>query len=373
MSNNLAKLLLGCFISMILTSFIFSCSDGEDVLAGSENETDSVKGNAADGDADTDTDSDSDSDTDSDADSDTDSDTDTDTDSDADTDTDSDTDTDTDSDADTDTDSDADTDTDSDADTDTDSDADTDTDSDTDGDDTATEPDSNNGGGLTVYYIRHAETLANILPPEEWTFEASNEFSELGNTQVAELADWLINSGVVPVPDKVLVSPTWRGQNTISPYLVQMNIMGEIWPELTEVDDEPKTGGPIPTEVEPEKWMTYPVEAENVAYRDGVDDNAIFPEGYEEGLAVVMMARNLLLERYSQSGKTIIIVGHAHAGRLMFGLLEGHDMVEDAPNDFAYILHNTGVTRVEQDPETGDFEVVDSNINDPPGAPTWGR
>jgi broad specificity phosphatase PhoE len=251
-------------------------------------------------------------------------------------------------------------------DSDTDSDVDSDTDSDT---DTDTEPDSD-GNGLTVYYIRHAETVANILPVEEITLEASNEFSDLGATQVAELTDWLINSGEVPAPDEVLMSPTWRGQNTISPYLVEMDITGEIWPELTEVDDEPITGDPVPVEVEPEEFFTYPVEADNVAYREGASENAFFPESFEEGLSVVMMARDLLLERYSQSGKTLFVVGHAHAGRLLMGLLEGHDMVEDNPEDYAYALYNTGVTHLEQDPETGIFELIDSNINDPAGSPS---
>ncbi|MBN2526340.1 MAG: phosphoglycerate mutase family protein [Deltaproteobacteria bacterium] len=247
-----------------------------------------------------------------------------------------------------------------------DADSDADGDSDSDGD-----TDAEGDGGMTLYYIRHAETVANTLPPEEMTYEATNEWSTLGQSQVDALTDWLMNSGKVPVPDAVLVSPTWRGQFTISPYLVAMDMQGEIWPELTEVDEEPVTGDSIPTEVEPEEYFKYAVEADNLTYRDGAKENALLPEGFEQGLSVVMMARDLLLERYGQSGKTVFISGHAHAGRLLMGLLGGHDMVDDNPENFAYALFNTGVTQLEQDPDSGVFEIIDSNMNDPEGAPSF--
>ena len=352
------------FLKLCLLCTVLSVSAGVDIACSQQNTSDEAQTSSGDGDTDSDGDADGDTDTDTDADGDTDSDNDTDADTDADTDGDSDGDTD------SDTDSDADTDTDSAGDRDSSGDSDTDTRTDagaTDGSEGLTD----GSDGLTIYYIRHAETLANTLPMEEITYEASNEWSEMGETQVAELTDWLMDARNIPVPDEVLVSPTWRGQNTISPYLVEMDMQGEIWPELTEVDEEPVNGGPVPVEVAPEQWFTYPVAAENVAYRDGEDEVAYIPEGFEEGLSVVMMARDLLLERFSQSGKTIFVVGHAHAGRLLMGLLEGHDMIEDNPEKFSYALFNTGVTHIEQDPQTGNFEVMDANINDPIGAPSY--
>ncbi|HET9956622.1 MAG TPA: hypothetical protein VFQ61_19125 [Polyangiaceae bacterium] len=44
---------------------------------------------------------------------------------------------------------------------------------------------------------------------------------------------------------------------------------------------------------------------------------------YEAGLSMVMTARDEILGRYGQSGKTIFVVGHASAGQVMIGLLQG--------------------------------------------------
>lgn len=417
MSNNYLKFLLFLSFLSVLSWVGFTGCGADDTNSSAQSDGDADSDTDADADGDGDTDADGDTDTDGDSDSDADGDGDGDTDGDSDTDGDTDTDADSDSDNDSegdeacayqcsdhcmseggtvmtgncdnpdqkccdfgegDADSDTDADTDSDSDTDTDGDADTDGDTDTDTDadgDTDTDSDADGDGGLTIYYIRHAETVANTLGPgDEMTFESANMWSDKGQEQVDTLTDWLINSGEVPVPDQILSSPTWRGQFTILPYLVEMDMQAEVWPELTEVEEDPVTGASVPVEIEQESYIKYhigsasldgsdpdPDAVARLSYREGTTEGAYFPENFEEGLTVVMMSYDLLMEKFSRSGKTLFITGHAHAGSLLLGLLEGYDMINDAPS--GHYLQNTGVQHIEQDPETGVFEVIDTNIN----------
>ena len=80
---------------------------------------------------------------------------------------------------------------------------------------------------------------------------------------------------------------------------------------------------------------------------------------------MVMTARDRILELYGQSGKTVLIVGHAVNGGILLGLLTGYDMLQDKP-ERPFWLRNTGLLLLEQDPVTGNIAVVDQRVNDPP-------
>lgn len=221
--------------------------------------------------------------------------------------------------------------------------------------------------GLTIYYIRHAEVLANILPVEEITYESSNVFTDLGLRQVDVLAAYLASSGIVP--DEILTSPTWRTQKTIEPYLVQSGKTAVLWPELDECCSEEPTGAALPTE--PVYFFDAALEAQNVVYRDEESTQFWRNETFEAGYFMVMTARDLFLSRYSQSGKTLMIAGHAVSGTMLLGLLRGYDMSQgvdssDYTNPSLIYMMNTGIQRVTQDPVTSEFTLEESNINEPP-------
>jgi hypothetical protein len=78
---------------------------------------------------------------------------------------------------------------------------------------------------------------------------------------------------------------------------------------------------------------------------------------------MVMTARDRVLELFSQSGKTVMIVGHAANGGILLGLLQGYDMLTTKPSKPAYLM-NTGVQKLVQDTITGKF-TVKMNINKP--------
>ncbi|MFP4416429.1 MAG: hypothetical protein ACOC41_07045 [Chitinivibrionales bacterium] len=84
-----------------------------------------------------------------------------------------------------------------------------------------------------------------------------------------------------------------------------------------------------------------------------------WPETYEEGLFMVMGARDRILE-YSQSGKTLMIIGHAVNGNMLPGLLRGYDMLQNEPERGVYLM-NAAVNLLTQDTETGEFS-LEQNI-----------
>ncbi len=268
----------------------------------------------------------------------------------------------TDGDADGEADTDTDTDTDTDIDIDTDTDSDTDADSDADG--TDSDPGTDDGKGLTIYYIRHGETMANVsTDTENIDPEQADVFTDLGIQQVEELSEYLINE-LGAVPDEILVSPAPRAQNTIEPYLIASARTGVIWPELNECCTGNPSGASIPTKP-PSFLFPITIEAENLSFRDEESDRFWYPVTYEDGIYMVRLVYELVIERYSQSGKILFIVGHAGAGRTLIGMLTGHDMVTNLP-DGVFLL-NTGVQHIVQDPVTGTFTLEGMNINNP----TW--
>ena len=223
------------------------------------------------------------------------------------------------------------------------------------------------GQGLSLYYVRHAETLANVLEdPSQMTLEDGDTFTELGMRQVEALTNYFQGSGLDF--DAILVSPAWRAQKTVEPYLVASGQTGEIWLELTECCGEAPTGGPLPTEPSFYEYWEATIEGENLAFRDDARANWRI-DTYEEGLFMVMAARDAFLEEFSNSGLTVLISGHAVSGSILMGLLAGEDMTQ-GEDEFIMnnrlFMKNTGIQHLEQDPTTGLFEMVDTNLNSPP-------
>jgi broad specificity phosphatase PhoE len=181
--------------------------------------------------------------------------------------------------------------------------------------------------------------------------------------QTEELKNFLTKENIVP--DLIVVSPTWRTQRTIEPFLIAAKQKGEIWVELNECCGQEPAGVPIPTERTIPRWkMKIPLLSDNFTFRTADDNYYWWPETYEEGLFMVMTARERLLEKFSQSGKTIVVVGHAVNGGILLGLLRGYNMLTTKPDRPVYLV-NTGIIKLTQDTITGAF-TVKQNINKPP-------
>jgi broad specificity phosphatase PhoE len=218
--------------------------------------------------------------------------------------------------------------------------------------------------GLTIYLIRHAETVANASGEigGGGPIENHDTLTTLGEKQVEELTNYLIKENIKP--DLVIVSPTSRTQKTIEPFLIASKMTAQIWVELNECCGQEPNGDPIPTERPKPAWkMKIERLSDNFTFRTAEDIYYWWPQSYEEGLFMVMTARDRVLELFSQSGKTVMIVGHAANGGILLGLLQGYDMLTTKPSKPAYLM-NTGVQKLVQDTITGKF-TVKMNINKP--------
>jgi len=207
-------------------------------------------------------------------------------------------------------------------------------------------------GGLDIYFVRHAETLANATGVNN--NDNSNIFSKTGDEQVSALTDKL-----KPLHfDAILVSPVPRAINTILPYLKETGQKGEIWPEIAEccwqqVRDNITPGNLVISE-------TIQLNAEQTLYFTFRDTNSKHNYGnlsYADGVAQVRAAEGLLKKHYFGTGKTILIVAHYHSGQVLLADLLGMPR-EDLPN-----LENAKLTHLHQC-EDGHFTLLSINDKD---------
>jgi broad specificity phosphatase PhoE len=217
---------------------------------------------------------------------------------------------------------------------------------------------------MTLYYIRHAEVVANTVDPEQITYENSEILTERGLAQIDALTNFLQTMSVVP--DAILVSPTRRTQKTIEPFLSARNLDGEIWMSLAECCEKTPTGATLPSTPAYEAYRAK-LEASHLSFADPAETRYWSTDTYEEGLFMVQTAQQELLQRFGQSGKTVFVVGHASAGLVLIGLLRGNDMrqgTKSTESPPVYLL-NTGIMRLVQDPTSGVFRLDGRNINNP--------
>lgn len=218
--------------------------------------------------------------------------------------------------------------------------------------------------GLTIYFIRHAETVANASGETGGggPVEDHDTLTALGERQSVALKNYLVQENITP--DMVIVSPSLRTQKTIEPFLIATGLTGEIWVELNECCGEEPTGEPLPS-VRPEtKWkMKIGLISDRFTFRTADDSYFWWPQTYEEGLFMVKTAHTRLLDKFSQGGKTLIIVGHAVNAGVLLGLLRGYDMLTTKPERQVYLM-NTGIHKLTQDTATGVF-TIKQNINKP--------
>ena len=220
--------------------------------------------------------------------------------------------------------------------------------------------------GLTLYYIRHAEVVANTADAGSVSTDTADTLTELGQRQIAALSTYL--QGLSITPDAVLVSPAPRAQKTIEPYLVVNDLTGEIWIDLNEASNASSTAAPLPAAPVYYTYYKASIVAQNLVFRDPAATNYWQNDTYEAGVLMVTTAKSEILARYGQSGKTIVVVGHAIAGQIMIGLLLGQDMLSGptSTGPTAVYLLNTGIMKLVQDPTSGAFKLEGRNINNPP-------
>jgi len=171
---------------------------------------------------------------------------------------------------------------------------------------------------MEIYFVRHAETLANVSGVH--TTKTDNTFTQRGEEQIKTLTRQLKGLHF----DAILVSPSSRALNTVLPYLQASGQTGVVWPELTECcwqsppsssdKGELIAAAPITLSQEQRSYFTFRDSASHFNYRNG---------SYDDGVAQINHAVQLLKQRYFGMNKTILIVAHYHSGQVFISKLLG--------------------------------------------------
>ncbi|MBN2190795.1 MAG: histidine phosphatase family protein [Candidatus Aureabacteria bacterium] len=200
--------------------------------------------------------------------------------------------------------------------------------------------------GLKVYITRHAETMGNVTG--NYSEENQRRFSPKGLTQIEHISDKLKDYRF----DYVFVSPMYRTQYTILPYLKSHNITAEIWPEIDEKCFD-ITSSTVPSKTIPEDGLIELFDEKYFKLRDASSTRMYDPRNASEGLAQFLKARDMI-ERYSGSGKSMLLVCHYCTGsRLIEILLELEPRGRFGPK-------NCAVSLLEQKPD-GTFRMLQYN------------
>ena len=174
-----------------------------------------------------------------------------------------------------------------------------------------------------IVFVRHAQTIANVT--HEYSTYTESTFSDAGKKQAEALAGKLQGVDF----DAIFVSPTWRTQNTILPYLkTQPGRVAEIWPELTECCWQEHTDKPTVAIDDLPLTESITLEDEDhFAFRDNnstLDYN--WPDkNYADGMLQVRKAYQMITGRVAAGDKTILIVCHHLAGARLLDLLQGNE------------------------------------------------
>lgn len=187
---------------------------------------------------------------------------------------------------------------------------------------------------LEIYFVRHAETLANVSGVH--TTKNSSTFTQRGEEQIKALTSQLKGHQF----DAILVSPLPRALNTVLPYLQAISRTAEVWPELAEccwqspqsspVKGELVAAAPISLSDEQLRYFTFRDSASQFNYRNG---------SYSDGVAQVSHGVQLLKQRYFGTNQTILIVGHYHSGKVLISNLLGVPRQQLPPLKNGELLH----------------------------------
>ncbi len=174
------------------------------------------------------------------------------------------------------------------------------------------------GPALDIYFVRHAETVYNRTHIKSRANKRT--LSSEGKRQVRALTKKLAGRRF----DHILVSPKIRAMKTILPYLRKYHRMAEIWPELEECCwQKRKSGSPSGRLAQGDKIVIPPAMRAYFRFRNSASQRRYAPANYADGLVQVRKCMRLINKRFSRSGKSILIVGHYHAGARLIDILQG--------------------------------------------------
>jgi|GEM_PF-1177986 len=200
---------------------------------------------------------------------------------------------------------------------------------------------------LEVYFVRHAESLANFSGRYSTATERS--FSPRAADQIRKLVTKLHS---IPL-DAAVVSPAWRTMNTAAPVLIDHHIVATIWPELYECCDQHGAARLL----RPSKSVRYGRSIEippdqAATFKIDPSDSKRFAQGdYQDGMRQIKMGYDKFLKAFSGKSESVMIVGHGYNGSRLLEMFLGRPVLGK------FSMANAGVVHLEQNPD-GSFKLI---------------
>lgn len=192
-----------------------------------------------------------------------------------------------------------------------------------------------------LYFVRHGETQANATG--HYNSRTLNSFSVKGQNQVRSLPFRLQNMGLT----FAICSPSPRAMNTAVGVLRNEGLHAEIWPEFNECCTQSRKTWSVPAHRNSFRRVgrvRIPINLARWFVPVPGDDQMIADGNYQDGLRVTAEAVRLFKQRFSGSGKHILIVGHSgQGGRFLEMLLDLKPVGKIRPDNTAiYHLREQG-------------------------------
>jgi broad specificity phosphatase PhoE len=203
--------------------------------------------------------------------------------------------------------------------------------------------------GLDVYILRHGETMGNVTG--DYSEQNQRTFSPNGLKQVEDVPNRLQG---LPI-HHILVSPLWRTQHTILPYLKATGMQAEIFPAIEECDcgingREPDVGLTLRKQA-----AEIIEEGTNYFFFSGDLATARYaPTHPAEGAAILREAVDQILSRFGGTTQSVLLVTHSCTGGRLMELLLG------LPPQGMLAPANAVVSHVRQRPDGG-FDLLAYN------------
>lgn len=202
-------------------------------------------------------------------------------------------------------------------------------------------------GGLTVIFVRHAETMANYLG--RYNSKTLTEFSPNAQKTIDALVKKLHSVKI----DDAVISPQWRTVATIAPVLRDHHLTGQLWPELNECCSQArsKRSQPARSHILYEGPIKAPKGFEDCVKPDPNDPRWIANGNYQDGIQQIKLLTKKFLQRFSGKHETVLVVGHGYCGGRFLEMLLG------MPPIGRIVPGNAVVIELQQRPD-GKFEMI---------------
>lgn len=205
--------------------------------------------------------------------------------------------------------------------------------------------------GLKIYITRHAETMGNVTG--DYSDINQKTFSSKGHMQILGITEKFRDYHF----DYIFVSPQYRTQHTILPYLKVYNMVAEIWPEIDEQCFNMDADTQVSETITRGQEIEIISEGKNFFKLRNLSDRFHYsPQTPEECLAQFTRACDLIKKRFDGTKKSILLVCHGCTGsRLMELFLGIHPVGRFEPA-------NAALSLFDQQPD-GSFKMILYNDN----------